>query len=246
MTRGFARREKLILLLFFLLLAPSLQAQHRELNFRTTDSLSLQYYLSGHWDSLLRVGKASGLDYYWLNARMGYAWFAKGKYGRALRQFKKALLNNATDPFSLEYFAYSALSMGFPEQTLAALGAFQPTIPDRLHTFNPYPLSAAGGGMLLSNASSVLTGSALDENANIYGEAALPGDGSYFFGYGSFAPTPRFIITPGFSLLKTINPFRAATADSLLFATVTHRCFIGLRLRLCTKANPVLRWFIPV
>ncbi len=218
-THGFAWRDTLILLLVFLLLAPNLWAQHKELNFPTTDSLTLKYYLSGQWDSLLMVGKASGLDYYWLNARMGYAWFAKGKYGRAMREFKKALRNNAADPFALEYYAYSALYMGFSEQTLAALSGFQPTIPDRLRPFNPYPLFAAGGGMLLSNASSVLTGPALDESANIYGEAALPGDGSYFFGYGSFAPNPRLIITPGFSLLKTINPFRAATADSLLFLT---------------------------
>ena len=218
-TQGFTWREKLILLFVFLLFVPKLRAQHKEMDFPATDSLTLKYYLSGQWDSLLMVGKASGLDYYWLNARMGYAWFAKGKYGRAIRQFRKALRNNASDAFSLEYYAYSALYMGFNEQTLAALGAFQPTIPDRLRSLNPYPLSAAGGGMLMSNASIVLTGPALDENANIYGEASLPGDGRYFFGYGALALAKRLIITPGVSFLKTNNPFRAATADSFLFAT---------------------------
>ncbi|MEW6135320.1 MAG: hypothetical protein AB1583_06365 [Bacteroidota bacterium] len=209
---------KWLVLCFFLLYALTLKAQQEKLDYRTTDSLTLKYYLTGEWDSLIRVGKASGLDYYWLNARMGYAWYAKGKYGRALRYFKKALINNDADPFSLEFYAYSSMSLGFSEQTSAAIGSIIQSNPERLYPLSPYPQSGAGGGFLQSTASSVLNPSEIDKEKNIYGEAALPGSGPYFYGYGSLALSPKLIITPGFSYLKTHNPFRAAKADTLLFS----------------------------
>lgn len=205
--------------ILFFLIPYTLKAQVPAYDFRTTDSLSLKYYLEGNWDSLIILGRASGYDYYWLNARMGYAWYAKGKYTRALQQFRKTLRNNAADPFALEYYTYAALALGFNEQALAATGEFRPQPPERITAYLPYPLTGAGAGYLSSGASKALASANLDQEPDIYGESALPGSGSFYFGYHAFPLLPRLILTPGISYLKTMNPFRAATADTLLFSS---------------------------
>ena len=217
-----------------------LQAQQKVFDFRATDSLTLKYYLEGQWDSLLAVGKASNLDYYYLNARMGYAWFAKQKFGRAIRYFKKALRYNSTDPFSLEYFVYSSTALGYREQTMAALAKFTPSIPAQLMAFKPYSSGGVGGGILSSTAPSVLSAPSLDENANIYGESSLPGNGNYLYGQSALVVAPGLIIEPGLSILKTQNPFRAATADTLLFST--ENPYIEKNLHLGLVWVPSLTW----
>lgn len=231
-----------LLLCFFLLYGSMIKAQIAKLDYRTTDSLSMKHYLAGEWDSLILIGKASGLDYYWLNARMGYAWYAKGKFGRALRYFKKALANNAADPFSLELYAYSSMFLGLSEQTSAALGDIVQTNPERQFPPPPYPQSGFGGGFLQSTASSILNPSEIDKETNIYGEAAMPGSGPYFYGYSSLALSPRLIITPGLSYLKTNNPFRAAQADTLLFSA--HNSYHETNLHLTMTWVPRLCWTI--
>lgn len=212
------RAKMLVAIILFFMIPAMIKAQEPAPDFRTTDSLSLKYYLEGNWDSLISLGKASGYDYYWLNARMGYAWYAKGKYTRALHQFRRTLRNNAADPFALEYYTYAALALGFNEQAQAATGEFRPQPPERISAYRPYPLTTAGVGYLSSGASSAQATVNLDQEPNIYGESALPGSGSFYFGYHAFPLLPNLIITPGISYLKTMNPFRAASADTLLFS----------------------------
>ncbi|MGC8866205.1 MAG: tetratricopeptide repeat protein [Bacteroidales bacterium] len=211
--------SKLMAGALLLSISSMLTAQEPARDFRTVDSLSVKYYLSGEWDSLITLGKGSGYDYYWLNFRMGYAWYAQGKYTRALQQFKKTLRNNAADPLTLEYYNYAALAMGFNEQALAAAGEFRPQAPERIAANPPYPLTGVGAGYLSSSAAQSLTSANLDQDPNIYGESALPGSGNFYFGYHSFPLLPRLLLTPGVSYLKTTNPFRAFTADTLLFSS---------------------------
>lgn len=208
----------LIPTLLFFMIPSMLKAQEPALDFRTTDSLSLKYYLKGEWDSLISLGRASSYDYYWLNARMGYAWYAKGKYTRALQQFRKTLRNNAADPFALEYYIYAALALGFNEQAQAAASKFRPQPPEKISAYLPYPLSGVGVGFLSSGATKALAAANLDQESDIYGESGLPGSGTFYFGYHAFPLLPRLILTPGISYLRTTNPFRAATADTLLFS----------------------------
>lgn len=102
------------LILIFLLFGVSLNAQNNK-DFNYTDSLTYSYYMSGNWDSLIKLGKeviASDIDYKYLRQRIGYARFAQGNYSQAKYNFEKALEFDSFDQFSLEYLYYSFIFSG--------------------------------------------------------------------------------------------------------------------------------------
>ena len=84
-------------------------------NFSKVDSLTYSYYLNGNWDSLISKGKdaiGQNIDYKFLRQRIGFAFFSRSQYGKAQKQFSKALTFDSFDSFSLKYLYLSYLYDG--------------------------------------------------------------------------------------------------------------------------------------
>lgn len=79
------------------------------------DSISWQQYLAGDWDGLLNTGKlaaVNGVDFKWLQQRLGYAHYIKGHYYKSKSHYQKALRMDSTDEVSHLYLYYNALNTG--------------------------------------------------------------------------------------------------------------------------------------
>jgi len=88
-------RIKLILL-FLLISGVSLYGQTK-LDFKTVDSKTYSYYQNAQWDSLIDIGKQAhrnGIDYYYLNYRIGVAYFYKKNYRKAAVYLQEAINQN--------------------------------------------------------------------------------------------------------------------------------------------------------
>lgn len=107
-----SKSKYLIFIMIFISLVSGAQEKQ---DFPAVDTLTYKYYLSGEWDELIRSGEKAiraGLDYKFLRQRLGYAWFIKGNYFRAKRNFEKALELDSFDQFSLEYAYHSFVNTG--------------------------------------------------------------------------------------------------------------------------------------
>lgn len=89
---------KKILLIFFLIIAFSSKAQEK-LTFSYVDTNTYNYYLSGDWQSLIILGiqaNKNDIDYYYLNYRLGVAYYMIKSYMLSSYYFEKALRQNTT------------------------------------------------------------------------------------------------------------------------------------------------------
>jgi|WetSurMetagenome_2_1015567.scaffolds.fasta_scaffold02201_13 hypothetical protein len=101
--------------LFFI--AVTVAGQDRT-DFRSVDSLTYKYYLSGEWDKLIIEGSKaidSNIDYKYLRQRIGYAYYSKGDYMQAKKHFEKAMTYDSFNDFTLTYLYYSYLFLGQEE-----------------------------------------------------------------------------------------------------------------------------------
>jgi len=76
--------------------------------------------LAGNWNELISLGKNAikeGVDFKYLQQRMGYAYFVKGNYYAAIRHYNNALGYDANDSVSHFYLYYSALNIN--DETMA-------------------------------------------------------------------------------------------------------------------------------
>jgi len=84
------------------------------LNTAQVDSVTYNFYLIGNWNELIALGKNAmkeGIDFKYLQQRMGYAYFVKGNYFAAIRHYNNALFFDADDPVSHTYLYYSAVNI---------------------------------------------------------------------------------------------------------------------------------------
>jgi tetratricopeptide (TPR) repeat protein len=108
-------RPKNRYIILMLLIFPCAINAQDTITYKTVDSLTYKYYLSGDWNKLIQLGnKAIGnnIDYKLLRQRLGYAYYSLGRSFKAVRQFQKALDFDRYDQFTLEYLYYSYLNAG--------------------------------------------------------------------------------------------------------------------------------------
>lgn len=99
------RRLILILLLF-----SGVVAHGQELTFKQVDTTTNNQYLRGDWRELTVSGREAldaGIDYYYLQMRIAYAWFSMGRYRQAIKHYRNALNHNSSDHLANEYLYYS-------------------------------------------------------------------------------------------------------------------------------------------
>jgi len=86
-----------------------------QMTYIQADSLSYHYYLSGNWNALIETGEkalAEGIDFKWLQQRLGYARFMKKQYFRSMKHYEKSLLFDNSDEISHLYLYYIGLNTG--------------------------------------------------------------------------------------------------------------------------------------
>lgn len=101
-----------ILLLWKLLLFPTtVSCQHLQ----NADSLTYALYQQQQWDELIRVGTAAicgGVDHFYMQMRVGIAFYEKQNFRRAIPFFRQARHLNPIDEAATEYLYYSYLLSG--------------------------------------------------------------------------------------------------------------------------------------
>jgi tetratricopeptide (TPR) repeat protein len=101
-----------ILLLWGLLLFPAMVSGQQVQN---ADSLTYALYQQQQWDELIRAGTAAirqGVDHFYMQMRVGIAWYEKQNYRRAIPFFRQARQLNPIDEAATEYLYYSYLLAG--------------------------------------------------------------------------------------------------------------------------------------
>lgn len=79
------------------------------------DSITYQYYLEGDWDRVIQTGNCavdSGIDFKFLQQRMGYAHYLKSDFYESMRHYEKALQYDPSDQVSILYLYYTGLETG--------------------------------------------------------------------------------------------------------------------------------------
>ena len=104
----------LIAFMFFTMPLIAQNDQHNLQYNAQADSLSYSYFVAGQWNELVAYGKTAssrGVDFKYLQQRMGYAYFVKQNYYAAIKHYQKALAFDANDSISHLYLHYSALNI---------------------------------------------------------------------------------------------------------------------------------------
>lgn len=104
----------LLTLLSFFVLSNKTIAQTK-LNLTEVDKLTYEYYNSQKWDELIEIGKDAqnyGISFYYLNYRMGIAYYSLKKYRKAIPYFENILSITPNDTIAKEYIYYSYLFGG--------------------------------------------------------------------------------------------------------------------------------------
>ncbi len=106
--------KKIRLILLFSLITISVSAQDK-LNYNYINTQTYTYYQQKEWDKLIELGKLSlekGIDFYYLQTRMGIAYYEKKQYGKAVKYFETAFERNPDDDIIAEYLYFSYLYSG--------------------------------------------------------------------------------------------------------------------------------------
>jgi len=85
-----------VFILFFFTMCFYASAQE-QLDFSTVEKNTLNYYQNAQWDSLIQLAKSANkqdIDYYYLNYRMGVAYFYKNNFIQAIHYLQKAVSQN--------------------------------------------------------------------------------------------------------------------------------------------------------
>lgn len=105
---------KKILLLLLIGISFQLQAQE-QVETATIDSISYAQFTTGDWDGLIATGQLAdeaGVDFKWLQQRLGYAYFIKKQYYRSMRHYENALKYDQGDMITHLYLYYNGIYTG--------------------------------------------------------------------------------------------------------------------------------------
>lgn len=93
-------------LIFSLLLVVSVNSFAQELSYKQIESTSFSLYENQQWEKLIKLGEKAideDLDFYYLNVRLGIAWFNIGDYYQAEKFFNKSLKQDESSQIVNEY-----------------------------------------------------------------------------------------------------------------------------------------------
>ena len=129
-----------IILSFFIV--SSVNAQEI-INYPNVDTKTYEQYLNKDWKNLVKTGKQSlkkNIDFYYLQVRMGIAYYELRKYPKAVKYFKNAHKQKPNDELIQEYLYYSYLFSGRYADARVLAGSFNINLKRKIkikaeHTF---------------------------------------------------------------------------------------------------------------
>ena len=127
-------QKRLGLIVLFSLFLLAVQAQQK-LNYPEVDKVSYELYLQGKWTKLIDYSKEArrqGIDFFYLQARTGIAYYNLGKYRTASEWFLKAWESDQSFEWLQEYLYYSLLWGGRASEAYKAAGSFSPPMQDKI------------------------------------------------------------------------------------------------------------------
>ena len=194
--------------------------------FAEVEALTLKYYNEGWWDSVIVVGKEAlrdGIDYFYLRARMGGAYFEQGRYGQAVSQYRKAQEFNKSDPWVNQSLVVALERLGRREQAIASSRVLTASGKKTVGIENPVVQKLSfGGNMTWSNAAKQLPADALMGRDSICGYRDLYGD-HYGGTVGiTFGVSPHVFVDVGYSYMsfKKQQQYQYAWFVDSLVATI--------------------------
>lgn len=105
--------NKVLITILIIILSQSIYAQKTTVS--TVDITTYNQYLNGEWEELIKTSKkaqSNEIDFYYLQVRMGVAYYKLGNYRKAINHFENAFYSSPTDAFVREYLYYSYLYAG--------------------------------------------------------------------------------------------------------------------------------------
>lgn len=96
--------------IFCMLIGLNLYAQDSKLSYKQVDSTSYALFVEQDWTSLIEMGTASkkaGIDFYYLNVRMGIAYYKNEKYLVAIKYLEQAYNLNTYDVVVQDYLYWA-------------------------------------------------------------------------------------------------------------------------------------------
>jgi len=106
--------KKIVILNIFLILTIGVISQESE-SYKEVDSETYSLYLQSNWKELIKLGKTSlkqDITFYYLQVRMGIAYYELKKYRKAIPYFEKSRKLNRKNELVNEYLYYSYLFSG--------------------------------------------------------------------------------------------------------------------------------------
>lgn len=105
------------------------------INFETVEQKSYQLYLDKKWPELIKFGNKAvhlGYDYFYLQMRIGIAYYEKKNYSYAEGHFKKALAFNSSEDAALEYLYYCYIFKGRYDEARLLSKQFNDTLAKKI------------------------------------------------------------------------------------------------------------------
>ena len=107
------KKSTYLILVILSLFAMSNKAHAQDnLSLSEIDKLTYKYYNTQQWDNLIEIGEKAlknNVAFFYLDYRMGLAYYAKKKYRKAIPFFQKVLETTPNDLAAKEYLYYSYL-----------------------------------------------------------------------------------------------------------------------------------------
>ncbi len=131
-----------ILFLFFV----SYSFSQKKLSVSEVDTKTYQQYLTKDWSELIKTGKKAkkeDIDFYYLNYRLGIAFYEQKKYAQAVKYFEKIYSQSPDDVTIQEYLYYSYLFSGRFDDARLLGSSFNRKIKEKLHIETEHPFIKA-------------------------------------------------------------------------------------------------------
>ncbi len=146
--------QKLVLLLICISSYETFAQSNKD--FRYYDTLSSKYYSNQAWDSLIYVyndAVSNQYDWYYLQMRIGIAFYEKKNFPEATFYFKKAYKHNPDDVTTQEYLYYSLLFSGREDDARAFLHQIDHDLIQKINPIKNPTISGVyiEGGIAFSN-----------------------------------------------------------------------------------------------
>ncbi|MDP3311946.1 hypothetical protein [Lutibacter sp.] len=138
-----------IALLFFI----TVQAQ-KPVSFKEIDSTTYDLYLKQDWKSLIEVGKQSrhsNLNFYYLNVRMGIAYYKDNKMLSAVKELEEAYTANNYDIIVQEYLYWAYRFSGMVLESHIFFEKMSQPLKDKINLELPFISSIDIGFLRTSN-----------------------------------------------------------------------------------------------